>query len=103
MNEITYILPIGNGRWRHVLTYQNITDLIHRGVNVKAMDYLDMWWSGPNILQKKESRWPTNPTFETILPETRSNITLNSVVEKYTISTIIDFARFLNLSRLKLA
>lgn len=88
--------------WRHVPTDENPADHISRGVHAQSINSLDIWWSGPSFLKHDRASWPQSPSGSTSLPETRPEISLNVTVQNICEnSTLIDFDRFSNLTRLK--
>lgn len=89
--------------WRHVPTHDNPADLISRGTDIKMIQSLDLWWSGPTFLQEDMSCWPLGVSnMENKLPETRPEVVLKNVVSQNVCNqTLIDFARFSSFLRLQ--
>lgn len=87
------------GTWRHVPTDSNPADYISRGVDLKSIQSLEEWWSGPSFLKKGKSFWPVTPSAERVLPELRPEVALHSF-ETDLSNNFIDFNRFSNYLRL---
>lgn len=45
-------------QWRHVRSEDNPADLISRGASPNDLHLSNLWWFGPEWLQKSESEWP---------------------------------------------
>lgn len=82
--------------WRHVPTKLNPADCLSRGVAPTQINTLELWWSGPDFLNKDECEWPDIPTQSQELPEIKSFHTQKEI--KIVDDTI--FERYGNLSRL---
>lgn len=44
-------------QWRHVIGKQNPADIVSRGLSVSKLKTSELWWKGPEFLQKDESEW----------------------------------------------
>lgn len=49
-----------NAQWNHVRSSDNPADIISRGVNPNQLKTLDLWWNGPDWLQRPDECWPKN-------------------------------------------
>lgn len=82
--------------WRYVPTAHNPADLISRGVDAGRLISSNLWWSGPDFLQKGEHEWPT----------LNINLNINSLPEIKSLSTatcedIINFEKYSKLNTLQ--
>jgi hypothetical protein len=44
--------------WKHIKGSENPADLISRGLNASSIINHDLWWSGPQWLQRPPEQWP---------------------------------------------
>ena len=49
-------------QWRHVPTAENPADVGTRPVTITELRSRDLWWKGPEFLQKRISEWPKGKT-----------------------------------------
>ncbi|XP_047520275.1 uncharacterized protein LOC125059771 [Pieris napi] len=100
-NRVGDILEItGDCEWRHVPTAQNPADYVSRGVKVDDIESLNIWWSGPNFLQKSYTDWPSILVQCEPLPEMRNEVCLLNIAHPI---EFIQFERFSNFNRLRRA
>ncbi|KAH9640754.1 hypothetical protein HF086_007325 [Spodoptera exigua] len=102
-NRVAEVLDkAGNCTWRHVPTDKNPADLISRGVDIGVLRELDLWWSGPDFLQRNPSEWPSKVKCSglELLPETRCNLVSNAVIKDTVGDAFIEFNRYSDYSRL---
>ncbi|XP_025407152.1 uncharacterized protein LOC112681100 [Sipha flava] len=59
-------------QWRHVSTTCNPADLISRGVPVESLQHSELWWNGPQWLNKDECTWPKSSVVTTDVTEVRT-------------------------------
>lgn len=87
-------------QWHHVRSEHNPADILSRGSGPDDLVNCKMWWHGPDWLSKDEQFWP-KAAFVVVqdIPELRKrdNMSFNTIIY----SSVIDFSRFSNLSRLK--
>lgn len=99
INELTGELP-----WLHVAGKDNPADLLSRGVSLDILQHSDIWWHGPAFLTDITTNFNRNNN-EIIdlqnLPEIKSNI--NSLFTQSSDTSIFDFDRFSNFSRMRRA
>lgn len=101
-NRVAEILEkTGSCIWRHVPTNLNPADYISRGISIATIQTLEQWWCGPEFLGMSESHWPSSDkeVRRESLPEIRPEVSLLAVTPGST--SLIDFTRFSNLTRLK--
>ena len=48
-------------QWRHVPTKLNSADIPTRGMTVDDLKECNLWWTGPDFLQKAPETWPLRP------------------------------------------
>ncbi|XP_075157941.1 uncharacterized protein LOC142231207 [Haematobia irritans] len=62
--------------WHHCPTTENPADLVSRGANVKDLIDNQLWFYGPQFLQKEVNEWPQlEPSSQPIIPEERHEAT----------------------------
>lgn len=94
--------------WHHVATQDNPADLVSRGVDLKSLQKLSLWWEGPHFL--------SNPNFSprlietpmvgqaTDLPEVKVLHAQNVTSQDSCFSdTVITFTRFSQFNRMQRA
>ena len=67
-------------QWRHVSTSENPADIGTRPISVEELKSKDLWWKGPDFLQKQQSEWPKGKQFieNTDLKEFKQNVLICS-------------------------
>ena len=99
-NRVAEIIDkTGSCTWRHVPTEENPADLISRGIEPNFIQSSDLWWFGPNYLNKDISHWPLTPGTGEKLPEIKPEVSSFLATEPKPI--LIDYGRFSSFLRLK--
>ncbi|XP_055688575.1 uncharacterized protein LOC129793053 [Lutzomyia longipalpis] len=67
-------------QWRHVSTGENPADLVSRGASPSELKSTDLWWKGPEWLQRPSNSWPApfNPSGQPVDPEGACFVTTTS-------------------------
>lgn len=61
-NRIVEIHKVLNmNQWHHVISKENPADAASRGIPGSQLKSNELWWTGPNWLNKSENSWPTEP------------------------------------------
>ncbi|XP_070529049.1 uncharacterized protein [Cardiocondyla obscurior] len=47
-----------NSLWKFVKGKENPADIATRGISAKKLQQCDLWWNGPNWLEKSQESWP---------------------------------------------
>ena len=91
--------------WRHVPGFQNPADVLTRGMSAHQLQGSKLWWTGPEFLKLERRDWPTLkiPGLPQDDPELKKKVVKSSVslVEKATVSRLVDPARFSSWSKLR--
>lgn len=66
--------------WRYVPTKENPSDLASRGLLPAELKESELWWKGPEWLQKSEEHWPKQPTQFGTIEEMQSNHSTNTTI-----------------------
>jgi ribonuclease HI len=107
-NRVGEIQTVTNPtQWRHVSSECNPADLLSRGESAKALIGSQLWWSGPNFLEKDKSEWPDKlQTFEDNIDDkekksNKKNVALVSIDESENLNCWrLEPSRFSNWSKL---
>ena len=65
-------------QWRYVPTKKNPADYLTRGKSVTELAESDMWWKGPDFLEKPETEWPENKIATEEQPEMKAEMKRNA-------------------------
>ena len=97
--EIQNLLP--DVHWRHIRTQDNPADLATRGVDLSALQGLNLWWQGPPWLIRDPSEWPTSTVDLTSEAEAeqRSTTVMHTVCERTHNELLSRFSTFSRLLR----
>ncbi|CAH0721748.1 unnamed protein product, partial [Brenthis ino] len=83
-NRVAEVLDkAGSCNWQHVPTDKNPADLISRGVDISTLQGSDLWWHGPDFLNKDPFNYPSKLKFLNFdtLPGTRAHVALSIKTE----------------------
>lgn len=86
VSEIYTVAP--NVNWRHVPGVCNPADCLSRGMTPKALIEHNLWWSGPDWLQKSTVHWPIQNS------KVFTEIEINNVSNMYTVTIDKDITPF---------
>lgn len=105
-NRISEIQELtSSADWRHVISEENPSDLISRGVNPITIINSTLWWHGPRWLELNEARWPNDISYQTqinLLPDFKKSVALpaiNRSKQNYLYTYFETFSSFSRLQR----
>ena len=62
VEEIRKLVP--PNQWKYCPTKQNPADLSSRGASASKLVNQQIWWTGPDFLQKRPEEWPVHENFD---------------------------------------
>jgi hypothetical protein len=51
-------------QWQHIGTHENPADIVSRGATIGELRVSELWWQGPQFLQKDPKYWPKQASYE---------------------------------------
>ncbi|KAH7948785.1 hypothetical protein HPB49_002215 [Dermacentor silvarum] len=99
VNEIAAIAdPI---LWRYFPGEDNPSDLLTRGVSLKALRTCRSWWRGPEWLSQPKSTWPTDSDMSTPIYEESECDTQHALIQApENVDSLMDSRKFSKLQKL---
>lgn len=75
-NRVSKIQDCHVQQWKHVISSENPSDCLSRGLTPAELVNHRLWWNGPTWLEKEEDSWPVKVDFVEVEnpPEARTNV-----------------------------